>query len=329
MTARASPACTSRGCTDADDAAGCPCVGAETISGRRRRDGQGCGDTEEQSPRRNREELRRSLETPAGNGALDLPVPDDSTKTAFLPQIPRTPVSPTPTAPPTRLLRLRRRACRMRGRGSRFLVPSRSCLLLRMRFRAWPVELPKLKKITEIAPFQSCGTDGSGVRMCPPNTAGDAIVVPTSIRCRRSKARSGTSSISSTAGTPRICSTRRCTLRTSTSSGMGTLTASRFRRFVSATKFGVQLAGLPYQMALAPVHKREYPLGYYRAGDPALTRRIRFRSTRKRRSRRRMCIRGFRRSRRSTSARKRPAGLAPSRSLREIEQAAAAAAEDE
>ena len=37
----------------------------------------------------------------------------------------------------------------------------------------------------------------------------------------------------------------------------------------SDSKFGAHLVGLPYQMALAPIHKREYPLGYYRPGDPA------------------------------------------------------------
>lgn len=37
----------------------------------------------------------------------------------------------------------------------------------------------------------------------------------------------------------------------------------------SMARFGGQLIGLPYQMALAPVHDRVYPLGYYRPGDPA------------------------------------------------------------
>lgn len=39
--------------------------------------------------------------------------------------------------------------------------------------------------------------------------------------------------------------------------------------FVSVGKAGLQLAGLPYQMALSPVHNEEYVLGYYRPGDPA------------------------------------------------------------
>ncbi|QDT14656.1 hypothetical protein [Alienimonas californiensis] len=37
----------------------------------------------------------------------------------------------------------------------------------------------------------------------------------------------------------------------------------------SVGKFGVQLIGLPYQMALDPPHKCETPLGYYRPGDCA------------------------------------------------------------
>lgn len=39
--------------------------------------------------------------------------------------------------------------------------------------------------------------------------------------------------------------------------------------FVSVGRFGVQLIGLPYQMALDPPCKEMYPLGYYRPGEPA------------------------------------------------------------
>lgn len=39
--------------------------------------------------------------------------------------------------------------------------------------------------------------------------------------------------------------------------------------FVSAARFGVQLVGLPYQMAIDPIHKRMYPLGWYRPGEYA------------------------------------------------------------
>ncbi len=39
--------------------------------------------------------------------------------------------------------------------------------------------------------------------------------------------------------------------------------------FVSLGRFGIQFLGLPYQMALDPVHREIYPLGYYRPGDPA------------------------------------------------------------
>ena len=39
--------------------------------------------------------------------------------------------------------------------------------------------------------------------------------------------------------------------------------------FVSMTKFGVQMVGLPYQMALNPVDCDQYALGYYRPGDCA------------------------------------------------------------
>lgn len=39
--------------------------------------------------------------------------------------------------------------------------------------------------------------------------------------------------------------------------------------FVSLGKFGVQLIGLPYQMALHPVHEHVYTLGWYRPGECA------------------------------------------------------------
>lgn len=39
--------------------------------------------------------------------------------------------------------------------------------------------------------------------------------------------------------------------------------------FVSLGRFGVQVVGLPYQMALDPPCKEVYPLGYYRPGEPA------------------------------------------------------------
>ena len=39
--------------------------------------------------------------------------------------------------------------------------------------------------------------------------------------------------------------------------------------FVSVGKFGAQLIGLPYQMAIDPPHKKIYPLGYYRPGECA------------------------------------------------------------
>ena len=39
--------------------------------------------------------------------------------------------------------------------------------------------------------------------------------------------------------------------------------------FASAGRFATQLVGLPYQMALRPVHSREYALGYYRPGECA------------------------------------------------------------
>jgi hypothetical protein len=39
--------------------------------------------------------------------------------------------------------------------------------------------------------------------------------------------------------------------------------------FASTGRFAVQVAGLPYQMALKPAHSREYDLGYYRPGECA------------------------------------------------------------
>lgn len=39
--------------------------------------------------------------------------------------------------------------------------------------------------------------------------------------------------------------------------------------FYSMARLGIQLIGLPYEMALHPMCDHEYPLGYYRPGDPA------------------------------------------------------------
>lgn len=39
--------------------------------------------------------------------------------------------------------------------------------------------------------------------------------------------------------------------------------------FVSVARFGVQFAGLPYQMTIDPVCKKMYTLGYYRPGECA------------------------------------------------------------
>ena len=39
--------------------------------------------------------------------------------------------------------------------------------------------------------------------------------------------------------------------------------------FVSVGKFGVQLAGLPYQMTIDPICKKRYTLGWYRPGECA------------------------------------------------------------
>jgi len=39
--------------------------------------------------------------------------------------------------------------------------------------------------------------------------------------------------------------------------------------FVSAHRFGTQLIGLPYQMAIDPIRKKTYTLGWYRPGEPA------------------------------------------------------------
>jgi hypothetical protein len=39
--------------------------------------------------------------------------------------------------------------------------------------------------------------------------------------------------------------------------------------FASTTRFGIQLIGLPYQIALDPPHRRVYPLGFFRPGECA------------------------------------------------------------
>lgn len=219
-----------------------------------------------------------ATEAPATGTALDLPVPESSTETAFLPQIPRPPVStsPTPAAPPTRLApppppRLpdqgpRFEVPRSEPSGKEPLMPPAPDEVPRV---AGPVELPKLKKITEIAPFHSCGTDGSGVRMCPPNTAGEG-----SDRCPDQHplpiydGERNFIDIEYCWDAPNLFHTP-LYFEDVGLERYGHAYCEPFQMLASTAKFGVQLAGLPYQMALAPVHKREYPLGYYRAGDPA------------------------------------------------------------
>lgn len=51
--------------------------------------------------------------------------------------------------------------------------------------------------------------------------------------------------------------------------------------FVSVGKFGLQLVGLPYQMTIDPVCKRQYALGWYRPGEcaPKQTHQIPWNST--------------------------------------------------
>jgi hypothetical protein len=132
------------------------------------------------------------------------------------------------------------------------------------------VELPQLKKITEIQPFRSCSSDGSGVTMCPPNTAGAGVD-----RCPEQQP------LPVFEGSDRnFIDIEYCWdapnlfhaplyFEDVPLERYGHTYCEPLQSIASATKFGVQLIGLPYQMALAPVHKCDYPLGYYRPGDPA------------------------------------------------------------
>ncbi|OAI54550.1 hypothetical protein AYO47_02820 [Planctomyces sp. SCGC AG-212-M04] len=209
---------------------------------------------------------------------FDLPMREAPVETAFLPQIPRPPVSnsPTPAVPPTRLAPPP--PPRLPSQGP-FEVPrsepSRNDLLVppapdEAPRVAGPVELPQLKKITEIQPFKSCSADGSGVKMCPPNTAGEG-----SDRCPEQQplpvfdtSERNFIDIEYCWDAPNLFHTP-LYFEDVELERYGHTYCEPIQTITSAAKFGGQLIGLPYQMALAPVHKREYPLGYYRAGDPA------------------------------------------------------------
>ncbi|QDT57379.1 hypothetical protein Pan44_54480 [Caulifigura coniformis] len=209
-----------------------------------------------------------------------LPLPDlapaQPTATALLNQIPRTPVAPSPTPAPPSTRSAPPPAPRLPDDSPRYEIP-RSELLVppapdaagRQRF-AGPVELPQLKKITEIQPFKSCSTDGSGVKMCPPNTAGEGAD-----RCPEQHPLPVFEGADRNFIDIEYCWDASNLFHTPLyfeDVGLeryGHTYSEPFQSIASATKFGVQLAGLPYQMAMAPVHKREYPLGYYRPGDPA------------------------------------------------------------
>jgi len=223
-----------------------------------------------------------AMEKPAVPEATDdvIPPPDiapaQPTATAFLPQLPRTPVSPSPTPapPPTRSApppapRLPDDSPRYEIPRSELFVPPAPDAPARQRV-AGPVELPQLKKITEIQPFKSCSTDGSGVKMCPPNSAGE-----NADRCPEQQpipvfdgADRNFIEIEYCWDAPNLFHTP-LYFEDVGMERYGHTYCEPLQSIASAAKFGVQLAGLPYQMALAPVHKREYPLGYYRPGDPA------------------------------------------------------------
>ena len=218
--------------------------------------------------------VRTAPDAPLETGVVEHSLPEAPLKTAFLPQIPRTPVapSPTPAAPPSRFAPAP--APRLPDEPPLFDVPRRDPLMPPSPDEparvAVNVELPQLRKITEIAPFKSCSTDGSGVKMCPPNSAGDGVD-----RCPELHP------LPAFEGEERnFIDIEYCWDAPNLFHAplyfedvglerYGHTYCEPFQSIASAAKFGVQFAGLPYQMALAPVHKREYPLGYYRAGDPA------------------------------------------------------------
>jgi hypothetical protein len=236
------------------------------------------GSGERVAPDEPQGEIAVQTEAPELTTIFDLPMPEEPIETAFLPQLPRPPVSssPTPAQPPTRLAPPP--PPRLPNQGP-FEVPrsepSRSDLLVppapdEAPRVAGPVELPQLKKITEIQPFKSCSADGSGVKMCPPNTAGEG-----SDRCPEQQAlpvfegaERNFIDIEYCWDAPNLFHTP-LYFEDVELERYGHTYCEPFQTLASAAMFGGQLIGLPYQMALAPVHKREYPLGYYRAGDPA------------------------------------------------------------
>jgi hypothetical protein len=198
------------------------------------------------------------------------------TFTAYLPQIPRPPVSssPTPANPPSRLPPAP--APRLPDESRRFIVPRSDLILPPEPERgqepriAAPTKPPELRRITDIQPFKSCSTDGSGVKMCPPNTAGEG-----SDRCPEQQPLPVFEGAERNFIDLEYCWDASNIFHTPLYfedielERYGHTYCEPLQTVASAAKFGVQFVGLPYQMALAPVHKREYPLGYYRPGDPA------------------------------------------------------------
>jgi hypothetical protein len=189
-------------------------------------------------------------------------------------QLPRSPVpsSPTPQSPPTRLPPASPPS--LPPETPRFPIPRDDTFVPPMPDPAprvaGPAALPQLKKMTDIQPFRSCSTDGSGVKMCPPNSAGMG-----SDRCPEQQP------------LPVFGTTERNFIDLEYCwdapnlfhnplyfedvplERYGHTYCEPLQSVASVTKFGVQFIGIPYQMALAPVHKCESPLGYYRPGDPA------------------------------------------------------------
>ncbi len=210
---------------------------------------------------------------------LPTPMPAES-RTANLPQIPRTPIDPTPTpAPPPPRFAPAPEQRLPEDDLPPFLAPRRDPLVppepeQRDVPRAEPPgsivagHLPQLRPITTIQPFRNCSTDGAGVKMCPPNSSG-------SDRCPEQQPLPEFGMKDRNAVDLAYCWDASNLHHTPlyfedvVLERYGHTYCEPVQSIVSAGKFGVDLIGLPYQMALAPIHKREYPLGYYRPGDPA------------------------------------------------------------
>jgi hypothetical protein len=131
----------------------------------------------------------------------------------------------------------------------------------------------KLRKITEIQPYRNYSPEGTADRLCPPGPGSAEASSPP--RCPEEQELPLFGSIDRNFIDINYCWEasnlfhRPLYFEDVPLERYGHTYPFAIQPFVSLGKFGTQLVGLPYQMALDPPCSRQYALGYYRPGECA------------------------------------------------------------